>query len=125
MMDEKVLFEKIMARIETERKKISLKRKTIGFSLVLAVSLAGLIPSIKMAYTGFVDSGFYQLFSLAFSDTSIIMAYWQNFVLSLLESLPLTGILATGISLFVVLGSLKAVWGLSQTTDRRLAVRKT
>ncbi|MDD4990128.1 MAG: hypothetical protein PHW31_02350 [Candidatus Pacebacteria bacterium] len=96
-----------MLRIKTEQKRMVLKQKIVGFSLVLTVSFLGLIPAIKMAYSGFVESGFVQIFSLAFSDTSIIMIYWQNFVLSLLESLPITGLLATGFSLFVILGSLK------------------
>ncbi len=106
-MDEQNLFEKIMLRIRAEQKRMVLKRKTAGFSFALAVSFLGLIPAIKMAYSGFVGSGFVQLFSLVFSDTSIVMAYWQNVVLSLLESLPITGLMAIGVSLFVILGSLK------------------
>ncbi len=101
------LFEKIMLRIRAERKRMVLKRKIAGFSFVLAVSFLGLIPATKMVYSGFAESGFVQLFSLAFSDTSIVMAYWRNFALSLLESLPITGLMAIGISLFVILGSLK------------------
>jgi len=106
-MDEKNLFEKIMLRIRAERKKMALKRKIIGFSFVLAVSFFGLIPAVKMAYSGFVGSGFVQLFSLVFSDTSTVISFWQNFVLSLLESLPTTGLMAAGIALFFLLGSLK------------------
>ncbi len=106
-MDENSLFEKIMLRIKAEQKRMALKRKIAGFSFVLAVSFLGLIPAIKMAYSGFAESGFVPLFSLAFSDTSIVMVYWQNFALSLLESLPITGLMAIGVSLFALLGSLK------------------
>jgi len=106
-MDEQTLFEKIMLRIRAERKRMVLKRKIAIFSFILVVSFIGLIPSIKMAYSGFVESGFVQLFLLAFSDTSIVMVYWQNFTLSLLESLPITGLMAFGISLFFLLGSFR------------------
>jgi len=106
-MDEQTLFEKIMRRIKAERKRMVLRRKIAGFSFVLAISFLGLVPAIKMAYAGFVGSGFVQLFSLAFSDTAIIMASWQNFILSLLELLPITGLLAIGVALLAALGSLK------------------
>jgi len=106
-MDEIALFQKIMLRIRAERKRMVLRRKITGFSIALAVSFLGLVSAIKMVYAGFAGSGFVQLFSLAFSDTAIILASWQNFVLSLLELLPITGLLAIGVALFTVLGSLK------------------
>ncbi|MCX6789330.1 MAG: hypothetical protein NTZ42_01840 [Candidatus Gribaldobacteria bacterium] len=106
-MDEQTLLEKIMRRIKAEQKMMIFKRKIIGFSLVLAVSFFGLIPAIKMVYVGFAGSGFIQLFSLAFSDTAIIMASWHNFSLSLLESLPITGLLAIGVVSLAILGSLR------------------
>jgi len=106
-MDEIALFQKIMLRIRAERKRMVLRRKITGFSIALAVSFLGLVPAIKMVYAGFAGSGFVQLFSLAFSDTAIILASWQNFVLSLLELLPITGLLAIGVALFTVLVSLK------------------
>lgn len=109
-MDEKRLFNQIMLRIKTEQRKAVLKRKIGIFAFVLVVSFAGLIPAFGMAWTGLADSGFAQLFSLAFSDTKIVMIYWQNYVLSLLEFLPITSLMTVGISLVALLGSLKFLY---------------
>lgn len=106
-MDEKILFEKIMLRIWAERNKIAIKRKIVIFSVILAVSFAGLFPVVKATYSGFVNSGFTQLFSLIFSDTSVVIGLWQNFVLSLLETLPINGILITGVLVVIFFGSLR------------------
>lgn len=106
-MDEKILFEKIMLRIGVEKKAISIKRKIVIFSVMLAVSFAGLIPAVKAAYSGFATSGFTQLFSLIFSDTTIVMSYWQNFALSLLETLPINGIMLSFVLSIMFFGSLK------------------
>jgi len=109
-MNEKRLFNQIMFRIKAEQRKAVLKRKIGIFAFVLAVSFVGFVPAFSMAWTGIANSGFIQLFSLAFSDTKIVMTYWQNFILSLLESLPIIGLLITGISLLVLLGSLKFLY---------------
>lgn len=107
IMDEKILFEKIMLRIRTEQKRMALKRKIAGFSVILAISFAGLIPAVKAIHSGFVNSGFTQIFSLMFSDTAIVIGSWQNFALSLLETLPINGILITGIFALVFFSSLR------------------
>lgn len=106
-MDEKILFEKIMGRIGMEKNKIAIKRKIAVFSVMLAVSFVGLIPAVKAAYSGFANSGFTQLFSLIFSDTAIVMSLWQNFALSLLETLPINGILIAGVFAVIFFGSFK------------------
>ena len=106
-MDEKILFEKIMLRIGAEKKAMAIKRKIAVFSVILAVSFIGLIPATMVAYSGFTTSGFTQLFSLMFSDTAIVMSLWQNFALSLLETLPINGILLAGVLAIIFFGSLK------------------
>ncbi len=100
-MDEKILFEKIMLRIALEKKKIAIKRKIAVFSVILGVSFLGLIPAVRGAYSGFANSGISPLFSLLFSDTSIVLSYWKNFTFSLLEVLPINGILIA-VALLVV-----------------------
>lgn len=106
-MDENILFEKIMLRIEGEKKMMAVRRKIAIFSVVLACSLLGLVPATKAVVSGFANSGFVQLFSLVFSDTEIVMGLWQNFALSLLETLPVNGILIAGFLTFAFLGSLR------------------
>ncbi len=106
-MDEKILFEKIMLGIGAEKNKIAIRRKIAVFSVILAGSFIGLFPAVKAVYSSLISSGFTQLFSLVFSDTAIVMSLWQNFALSLLETLPINGILITGFLGFIFFGSLK------------------
>lgn len=82
------LFDKIMGRLQKERKILTLKRRLAIFSLGAILSALGLIPAYQTLQASLAESGFFQFFSLIFSDSQIISAYWQNFVLSLLESLP-------------------------------------
>lgn len=109
-MNEQALFEKIMWRIGAEKNKIAIRRKIAVFSVILAISFAGFIPAIKMAYSGFTSSGFTQLFSLIFSDTSIVMGLWQNFALAILETLPINGILLAVVLAIIFFSSLKQLF---------------
>lgn len=103
----KSLFEKIMRRIREERKLLALKRKLIFLSIVFVGSIAALIPTFRMTQAGFVESGFIEFFSLLFSDANIIAAYWKNFALSLLETLPVTNLIMLLTVMLLFLESLK------------------
>jgi len=96
-----------MLRIADEKRAMATSRRVAVFSLALILSFVGLIPALKAVYFGFVNSGFIQIFSLIFSDTAIVMSLWQNFTLSLLETLPINGILAVGVLMAVFSLSLK------------------
>jgi hypothetical protein len=75
---------------------------SVGF-----ISLAGLIPAFKMLTNDLSQSGFYEYFSLIFSDGGSILAYWKEFVFSLLESLPMVSIIFTFSLLFICFLSLR------------------
>lgn len=97
------LFGKIINRINEEREMVSLKRRIFIFSAGLLCSIAAVIPAFRMARAGFFDSGFLSYFSLLFSDTAIVMAYWKNFSFSLLETLPVIEIAAVSAVILVFL----------------------
>jgi len=77
------------------------------FSLVLMASVAAFIPTLKMVQSELSESGFLQFLSLAFSDFGIIAIYWQNFVMSLLETIPAMSFAILLVIIFVFLYSLK------------------
>jgi hypothetical protein len=60
---------------------------TIGAAGVFGVAL-----SVKYMLQGFNQSGFYNYFSLLISDPDIMLTYWREFVLSIVESVPFIGI---------------------------------
>jgi len=100
------LFDKVMSRIHTEEK-IAKQRRLIFLSLIFVSSLVMLFPSFKMLKEGVAQSGFIQFLSLIFSDFDVVLAYWRNFALVLLEALPVAGLAAFLTSVFILLGSLK------------------
>jgi hypothetical protein len=92
------LFGKIIQRIQNERRLRSIKRRIAFFSVGTVFSIVAFIFTLQMARAGFAESGFFQFFSLLFSDFSSVVLYWRNFGLTLLETLPV-------VSLTVFLGS--------------------
>lgn len=101
------LLERIINRIQTERNLLTVKRRLVIFSIGFIGSIAAFVPVFKMVYQGFAESGFMQFLSLLFSDTGVILTYFGNFLSSLLETLPVTGLLAFSVILLIFLESLK------------------
>jgi len=88
-----VLFEKILNRIHQEQHLIVVRRKILFFSIGSFVSVIAAIPAFKILLSEFIESGFEKYFSLLFSDTKIVMSIWQNFTVSLLETLPVLNLI--------------------------------
>lgn len=80
----------ILAKVEREQQKAFVRRKRHFFftSLTLLVSAISLVQIFQMVQAGFSESGFFNFFSLLFSDFSVVVSYWDNFIISLLETLP-------------------------------------
>lgn len=100
------LLDKILARIQKE-KRFSAIRQTIIFTCTLMASLLACFPAFKLLYAEANQSGFLNFLSLIFSDFSLIMPYWQNFGLALLESLPSISLAAFLFIFIMVLQSIK------------------
>jgi len=101
------LFDKIMCRIEREKKIFTLRRRIIIFSIGLIGSAIAFVPAFTYVRYGFVESGFYSFFSLIFSDTEVVITYWESFIQSLLETLPVVGLAALLTTVVIFLESLK------------------
>jgi hypothetical protein len=105
------LFEKVILRIQKEKKFLIIKRRLALFSLILVFSLIGLIPSFYFLRSGFTQSGFGQFVSLIFSDSSVVFTHLSSFIFALLESFP---VLALAAFLAVILTLLQSLRFLSQ-----------
>jgi hypothetical protein len=77
------------------------------FSFVGFASLVEMVPTFKILFTDLTRSGFYEYFSLIFSDTGSIISYWKEFVFSLAESLPVFSIISALSLLFICFLSLR------------------
>ncbi len=100
------LYDKVLQRVYKERGLLTLKRRLVIFSVSLIISLIAFFPVINLVRAGLAESGFIQFFTLIFSDFEVIKMYWQNFLLILLESLPITGLITLLITSLVFLESI-------------------
>lgn len=101
------IFGRIMARIHTEQRILTFKRRLAIFSVGLIGSGIAFVPAFRMVRLSLIGSGFLQFFSLLFSDFGTVAAYWQSFVMSLLETLPAMSLAVFLAVVFVFLESLR------------------
>lgn len=102
------MLDKIMLRIaQKRRRRAGIRIACFGFLSLLAVAI--LIPTSQGLYSEMSRSGFMQFVSLLFSDASIVMIYWQDFALSLMEALPIFSVSAVLGSVLLLLFSLKFI----------------
>lgn len=95
------LLKKIMDRINAEREAISIRNKFITALASFLVIFVIAIPTWQYFQTDIAISGFSQFIRLIFYDFKIVLANWQDYVLSLLETLPVFSAIAV---LLVILG---------------------
>lgn len=99
---------KILMRIgqeERRRAKIFLAASATTISL----SIVGIVFSVQYMMEGFYQSSFYTYFSLLLSDPDIVLRYWQEFALSIAESLPFLGITISLIAIVMLLLSVRVL----------------
>lgn len=81
------LYRSVMARIELARRRQAQIRAGL-FAVFACASGTLLVPVLEYTSGQLYASGFYEYLSLAFSDRTLVLTYWREFVLSLVESLP-------------------------------------
>jgi hypothetical protein len=94
-MDKIKLPAKLRANILTRIGREEFRRARIylfASATVGAVGVFGALLSIKYMLQGLSQSGFYNYFSLLISDPDMMLTYWREFALSIVESAPFIGI---------------------------------
>lgn len=99
------LFGVILQNIENRRNRMEKIRKSFFGAMAFISAFAGFF-AFKFVVSEFGHSAFFEYFSLIFSDTALITAYWREFVSILAESLPVFGLVAFSAALFSFFGSL-------------------
>ena len=100
------LFEKVVLKIDKQQL-FKARLKLVSWLLVLTVAIILLVPAIGLFRNSLIESGFDKFFSLLFSDFKVVSVYWQSFVLTLLESLPIMSLVACLAIVLVILEALK------------------
>jgi hypothetical protein len=111
------LTEKILLRISRRERNVLVAK--------IAVSACVFGASVGVAVAGYLNlmaslsqSGFFQIFSLAFSDFSLMAANFPDFTLSIMESFP---IFTTAL---VLAGVMFAIWSMAALIDEASLFRR-
>jgi len=83
------------------------RRYMFTASLLGVVSFVGGLFSLRYVLQGFAQSSFYSYASLLLSDPDVLLQYWREFTLSLVETMPLFGITALFITIALLLLSVR------------------
>jgi len=95
------LFDKVMLGIERKKNSQALRRRFVLALISFLPFLFITFPVWRNFQINIIQSGFSEYLALLFYDFKIVLANWQDFGLSLLESLPVISMAAT---LAVLLG---------------------
>jgi len=101
------LFDRIILAIKQEQELQHTKGLLFGFLFLLIASFIATPLSWTMLVSQVESSGILYLISTAFSDFGTLLTIWQDFGLAILESLPITGILAFTISIGMAIFTLR------------------
>ena len=112
----------VLARISVEHRRAVMARAP-AFAAMFFSAMAGLFFSIRLLWLEIYKTGFVPLSSLAFSDFSLVMVNWQDYVFSLLENLPAISIAAVLIASLVGLIAIRGLAANLSTLFHRSALR--
>ena len=93
------LFDRIILAIKREQEVQYTKRLLFSFLFLLVASFIAIPLSWSILISQIESSGISYFISTALSDFGTSLVLWKDFSLAVLESLPLTGMVAFAISL--------------------------
>ena len=93
------LFDRIILAIKREQELQHTRRLVFGFASLLIVSFVAVPFSWIMLVSQVESSGISYFISAAVSDFGTFLVLWKDFSLAILESLPVTGMIAFAICL--------------------------
>jgi hypothetical protein len=103
------LFSQIMAGVSLEKQRQLSRRKLFIFSAFFGLTLLASVPVLQMFISDLNYSGFGDYLRLALTDFSSVLIYWQDWTLSILESLPALSLAALMVIVAGLLISLKNI----------------
>jgi len=88
---------------------------------LLALSIIAFVPALGYCLKELGSSGFYEYSSLILSDGGVVLTYWKDLLIILLESLPVLGVVAVFSTVLLFLIALrKSVTDLSILFGNRM-----
>lgn len=96
------LYTKVLSEIAYRQKMSALKKKLAVFGLLFFLNLILIAPAIASFKQQIMKSGFGQYIALAILDLKDLGRYWQDLLMSLLESLPVLDTIGLLIITFIL-----------------------
>lgn len=82
--------DRVIARIALGERRAR-RARLVVFGMLSSFFVIGLVPAFLYMENEIMASTFYTYLSLLFSDGWIVMASWEDFIFSLIESAPISG----------------------------------
>jgi len=101
-----ILYKNILGRIEIEKRKTA-RNRLFFFAGLALISLASLVPATRYFIGQVNQSGLHQYLLLLFSDWNLVAAYWKDFILSVIQALPIMAAAAMLSAIFIFLESIR------------------
>ncbi len=95
------LYDRVINRINREEKIAEIRIKLVFRFFGLLSSCFALAPFSFMLFSDISESGFLNFLSLIYSDFSVVMSNAGDYILSLLEIMPLPSLIFSSVSLLV------------------------
>lgn len=119
------LFDRVIARLDYQRN-LKLFKKRFGFGLAVLILLAFVsIFAWTNLYADLLRSGFGSYVSLMFTDSALVLGFWQSYLLTLLESMPmLSFIIMASLSLGLIIAMRSTIISVKEIYKLRLKIIK-
>jgi len=103
----KGLFDKIIFAIKKEQELQHTKRLLFGFVFLLIISIISTPFSFILLINQIKSSGIHYFVSSAFSNFSVFITLWKEFILAILESIPIVAVAIFILDMALVLFTLR------------------
>jgi hypothetical protein len=110
------LKENIIHKIDKEAKKKAVFAFVFG-GLTSLTSVLAMIYSFVLVVKDYYVSGLSEYISLVFSDSSIILSLWKEFIFSVVDSLPFLTITLILVLLWIFIWSIKYMFSNLKTSS--------
>lgn len=102
----KELRENILFQIVKEEGRRAKNYLLVSF-ITTTASIVGVIFSAQYVMQAVYQSSFYRYLSLLISDSDIVLSYWQQFTLSLVESMPFFAVTLALVAIVILMVSIR------------------
>jgi hypothetical protein len=105
------LYQRIIQRIEREKRLAILKRNIAYSSSFLLLSAIGFFIGTKIFYAEAASSGMFNFIALGFIDARVLSQNFSEFALSIIQAVPIDTLAVVLALLVIMLGSARSLWG--------------